>query len=205
MNSLAAFPVVETFHSLQGEGHHSGRSAFFIRLGGCKVSCPWCDTKNSWKLENHPKVNVNTLATEAALAISEGAGFTVITGGEPLHHNLSPLTKALGAATRRPIHIETSGVDPISGELDWITLSPKRHNPPRKYLLAHCNELKVIIHQPEDLIFAEEMASATQKQAELLLQPGWLSPRGTELAVNHVQRNSNWRLSFQSHKWLGIR
>jgi organic radical activating enzyme len=211
-------PVVETFHSLQGEGVHAGRSAFFIRLGGCRVGCSWCDTKHSWPEAVHPRRTVAELAAEAASAT--GAAFVVITGGEPLHHDLTDLCAALGAADRPlPLHLETSGVDQLSGRFDWISLSPKAHQPPTAELLAACDELKVVIHGPEDLRFAEAMAAAAQDarasdakghgagatRAQLLLQPGWDCPEGAALAIAFVRRHPAWRLSLQSHKWLGLR
>ena len=197
-------PVVETFHSLQGEGMHAGRSAFFIRLAGCSVGCSWCDTKHSWPMESHPKQSVTTLAAEAAAAAQAGAAFVVITGGEPLHHNLDALTQAIRAACCLPVHIETSGVDPISGSPDWITLSPKRHQPPRAELLAACHELKVVVHEANDLLFAD-VAAAQAPQASWLVQPGWQSPEGQQLAIHYAQSHAHWRLSLQSHKWLQVR
>jgi len=199
-----SLPVVETFHSLQGEGVHTGRSAFFIRLAGCKVSCSWCDTKHSWQADSHPKQNVNDLADEAASAKEAGAAFVVITGGEPLHHNLDPLTEAIRNTCRLPIHIETSGVDEMSGTPDWITLSPKRHNPPRGEILNACDELKIVIHNEEDLFFAEKTATQALR-AILLLQPGWGSEQGQRLAIRYTQSHPQWRLSMQSHKWLKVR
>ena len=204
MSPLDTLPVVETFHSLQGEGHHCGRSAFFIRLGGCKVGCPWCDTKHSWPLENHPRKSIDSLAQEAAKAADRGAAFTVITGGEPLHHDLSGLTKLL-ADHGTETHLETSGVDPLSGSPDWITLSPKPHLPPRRELLQCCDELKVIVHDTDDLIFAEEMAAKTSPGRVLLLQPGWQSDEGLRLSIEHVRSHPRWRLGLQTHKWLGLR
>ena len=144
---MTSLPVVETFHSLQGEGLHAGRSAFFIRLGGCHVGCSWCDTKHSWPMESHPKQSVDSLATKAAQAEQAGAAFVVITGGEPLHHNLNALTDEIRRSCHLPVHIETSGVDPLSGTIDWVTLSPKRHHPPLPELLSGCHELKVVIHE----------------------------------------------------------
>ena len=206
----AGLPVVETFHSLQGEGLHAGRSAFFIRLGGCTVGCSWCDTKHSWPAAAHPERSLAELTTEAQAAAAAGAAFVVITGGEPLQHNLSPLCQALGAAGL-PLHLETSGVDPLSGRFAWITLSPKAHKPPQPELLAICDELKVVVHGPEDLAFAEEMAAqalAARGQAAnpaLLLQPGWAAEEGQALAIDYVRRHPQWRLSLQSHKLLGVR
>ena len=198
-------PVVETFHSLQGEGHHAGRSAFFIRLAGCDVGCPWCDTKHSWPADQHPTVEVEDLAHHALKARNDGAGFVVITGGELLHQNLGPLTKALDDHVKVPIHLETSGVDPLSGRFDWITLSPKRHRPPRHELLQACHELKVVVHAEEDICFATAMEGRCSDNIERLLQPGWDSPKGEQLALQHVREHAKWRLSLQSHKWLGIR
>lgn len=200
-------PVVETFHSLQGEGLHAGRSAFFIRLGGCSVGCSWCDTKHSWPADMHPQRSLAELAAEAQAAAIAGAAFVVITGGEPLHHDLAALCDALPAAGL-PLHLETSGVDPLSGRFAWITLSPKRHKPPLPELLAACQELKVVVHEPEDLGFAEAMAAAAQAAGNhpaLLVQPGWDSQLGQELSVNFVKAQPTWRLSLQSHKQLGVR
>jgi len=215
-------PVVETFHSLQGEGIHAGRSAFFIRLGGCSVGCSWCDTKHSWPEAVHPRRSLDDLAAEAAAAAAAGAAFVVITGGEPLQHPLQGLAAALRGQLRRrggagtPLHLETSGVHPLSGSFDWITLSPKRHRPPQPQLLARCQELKVIVHAPEDLGFAEVMADACLASRSqpggppadapaLLLQPGHGCPEGERLAIAHVLAHPRWRLSLQTHKLLGLR
>ena len=201
---MTSLPVVETFHSLQGEGLHAGRSAFFIRLAGCNVGCSWCDTKHSWPSESHPQQSVDSLAKAAAQAEQAGAAFVVITGGEPLHHNLDALTAAIRRACNLPVHIETSGVDPLSGAIDWVTLSPKRHRPPLQELLRGCHELKVVIHEADDLLFAD-VVSAQAPQAQWLLQPGWDSQEGQQLAVSKAQGDGRWRLSLQSHKWLGVR
>ena len=205
MSASEFLPVVESFHSLQGEGHHSGRSAFFIRLAGCAVGCPWCDTKHSWPDHSHGQLSIHALADKARQACDAGAAFTVITGGEPLQHQLTPLTDALHRRTQNPVHLETSGVDPLSGQIDWVTLSPKRHCPPRPDLLAACNELKVVVFEPEDLDFAEAMATKVNDNSHLLLQPGWDSESGQHLAVDHVRQHQRWRLSLQTHKWLGVR
>jgi len=206
MNSL---PVVETFRSIQGEGIHSGRSAFFIRLAGCNVACSWCDTKHSWPQSAHPLRSLAELSAETAAAAADGAAFVVITGGEPLHHNLDELCEIL-AVLGLPLNLETSGVDPLSGKFDWISLSPKRHKPPCNQLLSCCDELKLVVHEAADLEFAESMAAANiaavnQKSAALLLQPGADCPAGRDLAINYVLKHPNWRLSLQTHKWLGVR
>jgi organic radical activating enzyme len=216
MNAAAAvealtLPVVETFHSLQGEGVHTGRSALFIRLGGCSVGCSWCDTKHSWPVAVHPGRRLDSLTAEVQQAATAGAAFVVITGGEPLEHPLDPLCTTLAAAGL-PLHLETSGVGPWSGQFHWITLSPKPHRPPSDEALRRCQELKVVVHDAQDLAFAEAMASAALAQRRsgepgpaLLLQPGWDCPEGQRLAIGFVQAHPGWRLSLQSHKWLGVR
>ena len=214
-----SLPVVETFHSLQGEGTHAGRSAFFIRLAGCSVGCHWCDTKLSWPAAVHPMVSLDELALQACNAGMAGAAFLVITGGEPLEHNLTTLCTVLRETinTRTsldlPLHLETSGVNQLSGAFDWITLSPKSHNPPTPQLLAACHELKVVVHTPEDLTFAEAMARAAldsrssqgSTEPRLLLQPGDCCPKGLQLAIEYVKTHPLWRLSLQTHKLLGLR
>ena len=209
-----SLPVVECFHSLQGEGKHAGRSAYFIRLASCKVGCPWCDTKHSWNPELHPQQSLIDLSTQTAKAQEEGAAFVVITGGEPLHHNLDDLCKEIRKSTLNlekksiPIHLETSGVDMLSGKPDWITLSPKRHSPPRLDNLLSCQELKVVIQNAEDLLFAKTMADSIKNNGkikpQLFLQAGWENEEGQTLAVNFVKNNPDWRLSMQTHKWLGV-
>ncbi len=220
-------PIVQRFHSLQGEGAHYGKSAFFIRLGGCNVGCSWCDTKESWSHTSHEKINVSDLAEEVKIAQSQGAGILIITGGEPLHHNLNPLCKAIREKTSNnhnwimPIHLETSGINEMSGSIDWITLSPKRHLEPTKNLLRACDEIKVVIHKQEDIFFAEKMAKESHHQKQvfytnksnehnkplkphLFLQPGWESEEGKQLAIQYIKTHPEWRLSLQAHKWLGV-
>lgn len=208
-------PVVECFHSLQGEGAHTGRSAYFIRLAMCKVGCPWCDTKTSWEKDRHPTRSVQKLSEESSDAKLKGAAFVVITGGEPLHHNLDNLCNEIRKKTKLvegkpiPIHLETSGVDELSGSPDWITLSPKKHAPPKQEILNACQELKVIIHEKDDLIFAEQMANKIRQnkyqQVLFFLQAGWDNKEGANLAFEYVKNNPQWRLSMQTHKWLNIR
>ena len=144
------------------------------------------------------------LATEATDAAETGAAFVVITGGEPLHHNLDELTSAIRSRCGQPLHLETSGVDRLSGAPDWITLSPKRHRPPRPEVVQTCHELKVVVHEPADLLFAEVVA-AQAPQAKWLLQPGWESETGQQLAIDYAKSNGRWRLSLQTHKWLKVR
>ena len=225
MSSL--LPIVEKFHSLQGEGVHCGKSAYFIRLAGCTVGCPWCDTKESWQTISHSKETVDQLSKDAASAYAKGAAMLVITGGEPLHHNLDQLCESIKNITSTkncqsmPIHLETSGVNEMSGLINWITLSPKKHYLPKKSLLQACDELKVIIHTKEDIAFAEEIANQSIKEKKkgfhpshntkestkkphLFLQPGWESEEGKKLSIDYVKSHPQWRLSLQIHKWVGL-
>ena len=209
-----SLPVVECFHSLQGEGEHAGRSAYFIRLASCKVGCPWCDTKNSWNSKLHPQQSLIDLSIKTAKAQEEGAAFVVITGGEPLHHNLDRLCKEIRKYTLNrekksiPIHLETSGVDMLSGDPDWVTLSPKRHSPPRLDTLLACQELKFVIQNLYDLDFAKKMADLIKNNGkskpQMFLQAGWENEEGQTLAIKFVKKNPEWRLSMQTHKWLGV-
>ncbi len=198
--------VMEQFHSIQGEGVHTGRSAVFLRLAGCSVGCPWCDTKASWSAHGHPLVPVKRLVETVRQA---QPALVVITGGEPLQQDLTSLCEAL-VPLAIPRHLETSGVAPLSGAFEWITLSPKRHRPPQPALLACCHELKVVIHEPADLDFAMAMAATCQAMGssspgpQLCVQPGADSPTGVHLALHHVKHHPQWRLSLQTHKWLGV-
>ena len=213
-------PVVETFHSLQGEGFHSGKSAFFIRLAGCSVGCSWCDTKKSWNSKKYPLKSIDELSIEIQNAKENGASFLVITGGEPLHHNLELFCKKIKQTNKSvAIHLETSGVNELSGAYDWITLSPKRHSPPTNDLLKLCNEVKIIINDEEDIIFAKtiknkifEINNQMKKnefnklsKKNYFIQPSWDNKNGFALAMEFAKTNPDWSLSLQTHKYLKIK
>lgn len=194
-------PVVETFHSVQGEGFWTGVSAFFIRLAGCDVGCSWCDTKHSWPIGSHPECEVSALVMAA---IAANPFIVVITGGEPLMHDLTLLTKQLRASGLR-VHLETSGSHPLSGEFDWISLSPKQFKPPLEEIYPMANELKVVVDGARDLAWAEKTAGKISLQAVKLLQPQWESPVGQKLVIDHVLAHPEWRVGLQTHKFLGVR
>jgi 7-carboxy-7-deazaguanine synthase len=194
------YPVMEHFHTIQGEGAHSGRSAYFIRLAGCDVKCWWCDVKDSWDAEKHPGITVKDLVDAICKA---NPSFVVITGGEPLLHDLSALTQAIHACGYK-IHIETSGSSPVSGHLDWITLSPKRFKKPIAEIYPYVDELKVVVLTRKDLKWAEEEASKCPKETLLLLQPEWDTPESVPLIIDYVKRNSQWGISLQTHKFMKI-
>ena len=195
------YPIAETFHSLQGEGAWSGGNAFFIRLGGCDVHCPWCDQKETWNQQRHPLVNIETLVSQASKA---KPAFVVITGGEPLMHDLAPLCQALGKAGLRR-HLETSGAYSLTGEFEWVTFSPKPYKPPEPELYAVADELKIIIQSPSDLLWAEQQSAKVFKQIPRFLQPEWETPDSQEQIIQYIKTHPQWRLSLQNHKYLAIR
>ncbi|HEY9643256.1 MAG TPA: 7-carboxy-7-deazaguanine synthase QueE [Coleofasciculaceae cyanobacterium] len=194
-------PVVETFHSVQGEGVWAGVNAFFIRLAGCDVGCPWCDTKVSWNARRHPQRSVADLVTEAA---ATNPAIVVVTGGEPLMHDLSALSTGLKAAGLR-VHLETSGAHPFSGSFDWVTFSPKPFKSPHDSIYCQASELKVVVSNPADLDWAEFHAAKIPANAVRLLQPEWGTPDSYSLIFEYVLNHPEWRISLQTHKFTNIR
>ncbi|GGB22530.1 7-carboxy-7-deazaguanine synthase QueE [Puia dinghuensis] len=202
MNNIAtSLPVMESFYTLQGEGFHQGKAAFFIRLGGCDVGCVWCDVKESWDAGKHPQREVSALV---AAAKEHPGRIVVITGGEPLMHDCSELTRELhraGFAT----HIETSGAWPLSGEWDWICLSPKKFKAPLPEIVPLANELKVVIYNKTDFSWAEEWAARTAAGCRLFLQPEWSkSATITPLIIEYIKENPQWEFSLQLHKYIHV-
>lgn len=199
---ISELPVMEAFYTLQGEGFHQGRAAYFIRLGGCDVGCFWCDVKESWDATKHPKIAVEQLVSDAAKYPGKLA---VITGGEPLLHHLHALTELLhqqGFET----NIETSGSSPLSGNWDWICLSPKKFKPPVQEVIDQANELKVVIFNKTDFEWAESFAKQVNPLCKLYLQPEWdKASEITPLIIDYIQAHPQWRLSLQVHKYLDIR
>ena len=197
---ITTYPVVETFHSLQGEGYWAGVNAFFIRLGGCDVHCPWCDTKHSWNPQRHPQQSSAELAIAAK---SVNPAIVVITGGEPLMHDLMPLTTALKTAGLQ-IHLETSGAHPLSGNFDWVTFSPKQFKAPHPSIYDHASELKVVVTNEYDLKWAEQQAALIPQSVLRYLQPEWNSPQSKSLIFDYILQHPQWRISLQTHKLLEI-
>ena len=194
-------PVMEAFGTVQGEGAYTGQAAWFIRLGGCDVGCTWCDVKESWDASAHPVRSVDDLVAEA---LEQPARIAVITGGEPAMHELGPLTHALRAAGFRT-HIETSGAHPLSGEWHWICFSPKKFRAPLPEIYDRADELKVIVYNRHDLEWALEHASRVRSGCLLYLQPEWDRREVVmPLITAQVQARPQWRVSLQTHKYLGI-
>lgn len=198
-------PVMEHFYTIQGEGFHQGKAAYFIRLGGCDVGCMWCDVKDSWDAGAHPLFDLETIAGFAA----EGAStaypvIAVVTGGEPLMHNLDGLTRVLqqkGFYT----NIETSGSSPLSGTWDWICLSPKKFKAPLPEVIAAANELKVVVYNQSDFDWAEQFAALVPPGCMLYLQPEWSKASiVTPLIIDYVKAHPQWRISLQVHKYINV-
>ena len=194
-------PLVEDFYTIQGEGYHSGKPAYFIRLGGCDVGCRWCDAKYTWNPKIFPPTPIETFVERACSCKAQAI---VITGGEPLLYPMGALTRELHARGLE-IFIETSGTNPISGEFDWICLSPKRQMPPLEEALLRADELKVIVQTKEDLEWAVECSKRVRSKCRLYLQPEW-SVYESIIAeiVEWVKENPEWNISIQTHKFMHI-
>lgn len=201
MQPLNTLPVMEHFYTLQGEGMHQGKAAYFIRLAGCDVGCVWCDVKASWDRSKHPDLSIDELIRCVQETPAE---IVVITGGEPLMHNLELLTQTLRAAGYRT-HLETSGAHPLSGEWDWICLSPKKFKAPLPEILPLAHELKVVIFHKSDFAWAELHAAAVNPDCQLFFQPEWdRSDEVMPMIVDYVKAHPNWRATLQTHKYLSI-
>ena len=200
LNNLS-LPVMEDFYTIQGEGFHQGKAAYFIRLGGCDVGCVWCDVKESWDESTFEKVTIESLTLSVQ---KTPARVVVITGGEPLMHNLDALTQELQQAGLKT-HIETSGAHPLSGTWDWICLSPKKFKAPLPGVLPLANELKVIVFNKSDFSWAEQYASLVHPSCKLYLQPEWDKQHEiTPLVINYIKDNPRWELSLQIHKYINV-
>ncbi len=200
-NKIMTLPVVEAFYTIQGEGSHQGKAAYFIRLAGCDVGCVWCDVKESWNAYEHPELEIDIIVERAML---HPGRLAVVTGGEPLMHDCTNLTLALQKAGFST-NIETSGAYPLSGKWDWICLSPKKFKPPVPDILARANELKVVIYNKSDFEWAEKYAALVAPECKLFLQPEWgKSPQVTPLIIDYIKNNPEWEFSLQLHKYIHV-
>jgi organic radical activating enzyme len=194
-------PVMEHFFTIQGEGFHAGRAAYFIRLAGCDVGCVWCDVKESWSVEGHPIFKINELIN---FIKSSSTNFVVITGGEPALYNLTTLIESL-RANGIETAIETSGCYPLKGNTDWYCFSPKKFKAPCEEAYERADELKVVIFHESDIDWAEEHASKVNDNCILFLQPEWSrQERILPSIIDYVQSNPKWRISLQTHKYMQI-
>ena len=192
---------MEMFYSLQGEGYHQGKAAYFIRLAGCDVGCVWCDVKESWDASKHPVLSIEEIVSSA---LAYPGRLAIITGGEPLLYNLDALTAALKKAGFE-INIETSGSSPMSGNWDWVCLSPKKFKAPLSESIAAASELKVVIFNKHDFDWAETYAKQVTASCKLYLQPEWDKANEiTPLIIDYIKANPNWELSAQLHKYIQV-
>jgi 7-carboxy-7-deazaguanine synthase len=200
-HTIISLPVMEHFYTLQGEGYHQGKAAYFVRLGGCDVGCVWCDVKDSWDADKHPNYSIEYLIAAIKKTPAE---MVVITGGEPLMHNLDELTEEFQAAGFKT-HIETSGAHPLSGLWDWICLSPKKFKAPLEPILQLANELKVVIFNKSDFEWAEKYAATVSPTCKLYLQPEWdKATLVTPMIIEYIKANPQWELSLQIHKYINV-
>jgi organic radical activating enzyme len=194
-------PVMEHFYTLQGEGMHQGKAAYFIRLGGCDVGCVWCDVKDSWDADKHPLFKIEDLIFYVK---QTPAKIVVITGGEPLMHDLTSLTNQLHKAELRT-HIETSGSSPLSGDWDWMTLSPKKFKEPLAEVLPHADELKIIVFNKSDFAWAQKWETKVSSNCKLYLQPEWSKAAIiTPSIIEYIKAHPQWQLSLQIHKYINV-
>jgi 7-carboxy-7-deazaguanine synthase len=194
-------PLMEDFYTIQGEGFHTGKAAYFLRIGGCDVGCYWCDVKESWNPDLHPLTPVDVIVGKV---LESKADTVVITGGEPLMYNLDILCAALHSRGLK-IHLETSGSHPFSGNFDWICLSPKRKSPPLNDIYFRANELKVIVFENSDLEWAETNTGLIKTECKRYLQPEWSRMKNVmPIIVDYVMKNPSWEVSLQTHKFMHI-
>ena len=192
---------METFYTVQGEGAHSGRPAFFIRLAGCDVGCHWCDVKESWESADAQLRKIESIVEEVT---SSGAKFAVVTGGEPLMYNLDSLSAQLRKQGIE-LAIETSGTHPLSGTWDWICFSPKKFKAPLPEFYEVAHELKTVVYNKHDLAWSVTHADKVNDECMLFLQPEWdRRDLATPLILNYIRENPKWRISVQTHKYMGI-
>ncbi len=193
-------PLMEEFYTIQGEGNHTGKAAYFIRVGGCDVGCHWCDVKESWDPDVHPPTAIEQIITNA----SSYSDTVVVTGGEPLTWNMEPLTSGLKAKGMQ-VHIETSGAYALTGTWDWICLSPKKVKMPLAGIYEQAHELKVIVYNKHDLAFAKAESEKVSSTCKLYLQPEWsVREKMIPLITEFVMQNPKWHVSLQTHKYLNI-
>ena len=196
-----SWPIMESFYTVQGEGFHSGRAAYFIRVAGCDVGCVWCDVKESWNAEDHPVTDLETLLKEVN---STPVNFVVITGGEPTMYAIDTLVTALQKEGKE-VAIETSGTNPLDASVDWYCFSPKKFKDPVTEAYKKADELKIVIFNKSDFEWAEEHAKKINDDCLLFLQPEWSKEeRMLPLIIEYVKKHPKWRISLQTHKYMNI-
>ena len=200
--SVQSLPLMESFYTIQGEGAFTGHAAYFIRLGGCDVGCVWCDVKESWDAGKHALRSIVDMTEEAS---NSGSKIVVITGGEPAMHDLTDLTTSLKSAGLR-MHIETSGAHPLTGDWDWVCLSPKKFKQPLPEVYSKADELKIVVYNRTDLEWAVAEAAKVRPGCKYFLQPEWSREKEMlPLIIDFVKQHPAWQISLQTHKYIGVR
>jgi 7-carboxy-7-deazaguanine synthase len=201
MSSGITYPLMEQFYTIQGEGYHQGRAAYFIRLAGCDVGCVWCDVKESWDKDKHPVTSVEDILLQVTATPTR---IVVITGGEPFMYDLNPLIQALQQKGLK-VHIETSGAYPISGNPDWICVSPKKFKAPLDEVMPRADELKVVIFNQSDFAWAEKYEAMVGPSCKLFLQPEWgKAGEMTPFIIDYIKQHPQWEFSLQMHKYIHV-
>jgi organic radical activating enzyme len=198
---MMQFPVMEHFYTIQGEGVHAGKPAYFVRLAGCDVGCVWCDVKESWPTDGFPMHSASEICDWVKATAAE---IVVITGGEPAMYDCNSLVDALHSDGYR-VHVETSAAYPLQGNYDWVCISPKKFKQPQANEMGRANELKVIVFNDSDFEWAEKWAETCSTDCALLLQPEWdkrdkMMPK----IIDYVKENPRWRICIQTHKVINV-
>ena len=194
-------PLMESFLTIQGEGYFSGKTSYFLRIGGCDVGCHWCDVKESWDPNLHPLISVDSIIQSI---IETKVKTVVITGGEPLMWNMEYITKQL-VENNIQVYLETSGAYSLSGSFNWICLSPKKTMKPLNKIYSLTDELKVIISNKNDFKWAIKHKENVKPSCKLYLQPEWSKKDSIlPIIIDFVTKNPEWTISLQAHKYMNI-
>ncbi len=213
------YPINNIYACVQGEGCQTGVPMVMLRLQGCDVGCPWCDTKETWLLNpaySRSEFDLNTEPTyswQDSRAIGDhlrerfpSFKWVLISGGEPAQYDLSALTELLHDRGLR-VSLETSGTEQIRGHFDWVTVSPKIDMPGGKQIepgaLTRADEIKMVIGKPADIARLDKLLEQNNLGATICLQPVSQSLKATQLCLETVQARG-WRLSIQVHKYLNL-
>jgi len=202
MEDINKIPILEEFYSIQGEGANSGKATYFVRFGGCDLACRWCDAKETWYPENYQYIDINSIINRVKQI---NIDTILVTGGEPLQYNFNDFCK-IAKENNIKLFLETSGAYDISGCWDWICISPKRQKPPKEIFYKIANEMKIVVYEPEDLIWAEECAAKIKNENMILyLQPEWSRFHESKIiTIDYIKKNPKWKISVQIHKFLRI-
>ena len=193
-----SWKVNEIFYSIQGEGKHTGMPAVFVRLAGCSMNCPFCDTKYAAREGN--QTDGPTLLQELS---AWPAKAVIITGGEPSEQNLPALIALLKDAGYQ-VHLETNGsIDTDVSRADFICVSPKKYV--SSEMLKKADVIKIVVGQDTDLKDLEKYYAYENAKTQIYLQPESNKQENIDLCVKLLKNHPSARLSLQTHKLANIR